>query len=461
MQTHSFWQRRNSFGPDAFDGVIIAYRFALLRSGFARILPQWGKSAAPGHLQSRLITRKVTNTARPDSQPRVSVLGGHVMERIFINGRFLTQRQTGVQRYALETLIALDALLSEAPVQPQERPELVVLAPLGTPAPNLRAIGFKALGPFAGNAWEQVTLPLVCGRSMLIGFTSTGPLIKSNQVVTMHDAAVFSVPETYGRAFRTWYRFALPLLAKRSHQLVTVSEFSKSELVRNLGRAASNAVVADEGWEHVLREAPKTEILTRHGLERGTYVLAVGSITPHKNLAVVAHASRLLPKSPRIEFAVAGPIDASIFNSPELCGGDALKLLGYVDAGELRALYENAAVFVHPSKYEGFGIPPLEAMALGCPVIASDAAAIPEICGDGAWYFSPDDAAKLAAQIATLIREPEVRASLIEHGRAQVQRHSWRGAAKCYLNIIRQLVEAQCTKHTGSTQVISTTSTPV
>src|SRR5512142_154432 len=93
---------------------------------------------------------------------------------VYINGRFLTQRQTGVQRYALETLSALDAALAEWRASPLERPDIVVLAPRGTPAPKLRAIGFRAFGPFSGVAWEQLTLPLVCGRSLLIGFTTIG-----------------------------------------------------------------------------------------------------------------------------------------------------------------------------------------------------------------------------------------------------------------------------------------------
>src|SRR5512147_3083573 len=103
------------------------------------------------------------------------VLRVSAMERIYINGRFLTQRQTGVQRYALETLCALDAVLADWHAPSRERPDIVVLAPHGTPAPKLRAIGFRAIGPFAGVAWEQLTLPLFCGRSLLIGFTTIGP----------------------------------------------------------------------------------------------------------------------------------------------------------------------------------------------------------------------------------------------------------------------------------------------
>jgi glycosyltransferase involved in cell wall biosynthesis len=159
-------------------------------------------------------------------------------------------------------------------------------------------------------------------------------------------------------------------------------------------------------------------------------------------LAVVARASTRVPKELGLQFAVAGPVDAAVFNPVGFEGARSLKLLGYVNAGELRALYENAAVFVHPSKYEGFGIPPLEAMALGCPVIASNAAAIPEVCGDGAWYFPPDNADTLASLLIALTTEPERRADLIARGSTHVESHSWRGAARCYLEVIEQLLDS-------------------
>jgi glycosyltransferase involved in cell wall biosynthesis len=136
--------------------------------------------------------------------------------------------------------------------------------------------------------------------------------------------------------------------------------------------------------------------------------------------------------------AIAGPVDPAVFSTSEQRVDSNIKLLGYVSEGELRSLYENAAAFIHPSKYEGFGIPPIEAMALDCPVIASCAAAIPEVCGDAARYFSPDDAEALADIIRAVVNCPEDRETLIARGREQIQRHTWRASARCYLSIIER-----------------------
>src|SRR5512144_2040843 len=103
---------------------------------------------------------------------------------VYINGRFLTQRQTGVQRYAQETLCALDAAIAES--ASLERLEVVVVAPPGAMQPNLRRIEFRRVGPLTGHQWEQITLPAHCGTSLLLNFANTGPLMKANQVVTIH-----------------------------------------------------------------------------------------------------------------------------------------------------------------------------------------------------------------------------------------------------------------------------------
>ena len=353
--------------------------------------------------------------------------------KIFINGRFLTQRQTGVQRYAYEVLLALDAMLEE--VDALRNVEVVVVAPAGAAVPSLSRIRYRSAAWLSGHLWEQVTLPLLCKTSLLVGFGATGPLLKERQVVTMHDAAVYAVPNSFGKAFRYWYRSLMPLLARRARHLMTVSEFSKRELRHYLGAPASKARVTGEGWDHVLRYESDLRVLQTHALRPGRYVLAVGSIAPHKNLSVVAEAAGLLGDLVDVEVVLAGASNAGIFGKVDDRTQRRLRGIGYVTDGELRALYEHAAAFVHPSKYEGFGIPPLEAMALGCPVLAARAGALPEVCGDGAWYFRPDDAEGLAALIRRLFADEGARADLISRGRARAQIHQWRAAANQFISL--------------------------
>ena len=381
-------------------------------------------------------------------------------DTIFINGRFLSQAATGVQRYALETLLSLDELVEQSAGALGF--SFVVLAPQGAQKPPLRAIAFRSAGRLRGHAWEQVTLPRLTRGRLLLSFCPTGPALKRGQIVTIHDAAVYSVPDSYHWRFRLWYRLLLPLLARRARLVMTVSEFSKSEIVARLPVHAGRVQVSGEGWQHVQRVVADPSALERHRLLPGGYVLAVGSPSPHKNLAVLARAMGSVSVA-GAQLAIAGAADRSIFGAASSAPReDHVRYLGYVDDSALRTLYEHAAAFVFPSRYEGFGLPPLEAMALGCPVIAARAGAIPEVCGDGVWYFDPDDHHGLAALIDRTLSDPTARGALVQRGRAVLQRHSWQAAARAHLRACERMmaeVQGRCALMGGSTR--SSTRAPI
>lgn len=357
--------------------------------------------------------------------------------QVFINGRFLAQRVTGVQRYGHEMLLATDALVARGAAPPNLR--FTVLAPPNADAPPLRAIGFESVGRLTGNPWEQLELPLYARSGWLIGFSPTGPLVKKDQIVTMHDAAILAVPHAFSWKFRTWYRIALPTLLRRTPAVMTISEFARSELVARLGAAPSRVCVTGGGCEHVNRVTPDASVLARHGLTPQRYVLAVSSITPHKNFAVIGRALRHL-EHPDFDVVVAGAVNNRVFGAGDGPVPHTLKHVGYVDDRQLCALYENAGAFVFPSLYEGLGLPPLEAMALGCPVLASTAPAVREICEDAPLYFSPHDARHLAELMERVMKNPVERAELVRRGRSQVAKHGWERAARRQLAFIAEVV---------------------
>ncbi|GAA5182533.1 hypothetical protein GCM10025771_32040 [Niveibacterium umoris] len=225
-----------------------------------------------------------------------------------------------------------------------------------------------------------------------------------------------------------------------SRRIITVSEFSKGELTRRFGIPAKKIDVVIEGGEHILRVPADVGAIARFGLADRPFVLAVSSMAAHKNFRLVLDTIAKLDDPP-FDIAIAGGANARVFGSAGLVHSDRVKWLGYVSDGELRALYEGAMCFVFPSLYEGFGIPPLEAMTCGCPVVAARAASIPEVCGDAAVFFDPHNADELAAQLVRVAGDADLRAELVAKGRVQAAKFSWEAAACQVLAACREVAK--------------------
>jgi glycosyltransferase involved in cell wall biosynthesis len=359
------------------------------------------------------------------------------MKVVEINGRFLTQATTGVQRYAAQLLKALDRQLTKD-AGLQSRYRLQVITPR-TPPPRpfpLHHIPTIATGRLAGHGWEQLELPIHARGRLLLNLCNTAPLL-GKTVVAIHDASVFAVPQAYSLAFRSWYRAMLPVLGKRALRVVTVSEFSRGELSRLAGIPTDKVEVIPLGAEHLLETPADTSVLARLPVAPGRYILAVGSRSPHKNLAAAIRAVAQLD-SDGLPLIIAGGTNRRIFAGQ---GGEVGRFheAGYVTDGELRALYEHAACFVYPSLYEGFGLPPLEAMACGCPTVVSDIASLPEVCGNAAVYCDPRNPADIAARIRMVIQVPARQAELRQRGLARAREFTWDRAARALLDLIARI----------------------
>ncbi len=348
---------------------------------------------------------------------------------LHVNARFLAEPLTGVQRVGREVLAGFDQLLASGEVD-AARWRVVLHSPVEPAAdPGLPHLELRVGGPLRSHAWEQLVLPRRARGGVLLNLKGTAPLRHPANHVHLHDAVTFAWPQAYSRGFRAWWNHVVPRAARRARVLSAVSAFTVGEYERRFGIPRERFTVVPNGHEHVFAVPADPAVRERLGLRADGYLLAVGSLDPRKNFAGAAAAVR----AAGIEdwpLVVVGDPNPRVFaeRGAELPPG-ALHA-GRVSDGELRALYEGAAALVFPSHYEGFGLPPLEAMALGCPVVASDAASLPEVCGDAALLAAPDDVAARAAQLRRLREEPGLRERLREAGRAQAARFRWDACAR-------------------------------
>ena len=348
---------------------------------------------------------------------------------ICVNARFLCRPITGAQRYALEIARCMKQL----------DPDVMLVGPRDMQHPEIVAeLGVEVCGRRTGVAWEQLDLPRWLrsrGRPVLLGMTFTAPLRYRPSVIVVHDV-VFLRRDWVSRGFHWYYRMLVPRLCRRAGRIVTVSEFSKSEIVAKLG-------VHPERIDVVYNAVSPGFVEQAGALPAGVsgdYVLGVATLQPRKNFAALIRAF-LRADTGDTRLVIAGAADPQIYGGEtgtgELLDDPRIHLAGYVSDAELAALYRDASLFVYPSLYEGFGIPPIEAMSLGCPVITSGVTSMPEVCGDAAHYVDPTDEAELASAIERVLGDESYRRQLIEKGYQRCQRYGWQQSAEQMLEIVR------------------------
>lgn len=350
------------------------------------------------------------------------------MNCIFINGKFTAQRTTGVQRLALGLVEALDNALASS----ETRERWILLCPPGATPPPLQHITARICGTrrFGLHFWEQLALPWASREGRLLNLSGPAPLLKRGQVCMLPDAAVFDQPAAYTRSFAAWYRFLFARLAASASLLLTISRFSQARLAQQLGIASERLKVVSCAATHMHSIAPDDAALRRLDLSDVPYLLAVGSANPTKNLPALVEAFGRLPH-PDLRLVLVGGANSAVFAGEAAQHEDArIVRTGPVSDGQLKSLYSNACAFVFPSLYEGFGLPPLEAMSLGCPVVASDAASIPEVCGDAAIYFDPASVTDMAATITRIVDDAALRADLRRRGTLRFATFTWDAAAQ-------------------------------
>jgi glycosyltransferase involved in cell wall biosynthesis len=338
----------------------------------------------------------VASPTREDPEPQIA-----------INARAAVRVQIGgVERFAREMAVRL----------PRLRPERYRVI---RPRPGL--------GHRSGHLWEQAVLPLrAAGSGLLYSPANLAPLGYSRNVLVIHDVAAMRLPHAYSRSYVAYQRAMLPVLARGARLLITVSEFSRGELVEVLGADPGRIEVIPEGVDERFGSATEAEVAavaTRYRLER-PYVLAVGTVSARKNLGVLDAAVHAL-SAHGIELVLAGSDRGYLRGA-----APSMRRLGYVADQDLPALYAGARGLAMPSRYEGFGLPCLEAMACGTPVVASRSAALPETVGDAGLLVDADDGQGFAVALLAAACDQELRTRLVEAGRERAARFPWSRTAE-------------------------------
>ncbi len=290
---------------------------------------------------------------------------------------------------------------------------------------------------------EQWSVPLSLARGRVDVFHAphyvVSPLTPCPFVVTIHDCIHLRFPEYLPNRLAPHYARAMMRgAARRARRVLTVSEASRRDIVHYLGVSADKVDVIPNAPDERLRQPPTAEDLAhvRERLQVTTpFVLYAGNIKPHKNVDRLIEAYSIVRRLGHTDTSllVIGDEVSKFPNLRRLVHQldlqSHVRFLGFVNDATLAALYRLASVFVFPSLYEGFGLPPLEAMAAGVPVVTSNASSLPEVVGDAALLVDPLDAGALADAIARVLGDPALRATLIERGHARVAEFSWDRAA--------------------------------
>ena len=351
------------------------------------------------------------------------------MNKIYVNGRFLTQKMTGVERFAYSTCKAMAAMgktftiiCPNAPIQD---------------CYDTHDLDIVHYGRGNSHLWEQCVLPFFfIGKKdyVVCSFTGLGSILLRRKVMTIHDLSFLENPKWFSRAYYWWYKVMTPLAARTSQRILTVSEFSKSEILRFYPHLKASNI-------HVVYCAVDNErfaTLPDAGEADERFALTVSSIDPRKNFSRLVEAFKGIDNC---KLYIVG-------NANRVFGGqgdttlqtDNVKVLGRVSDEELLRLYNQAECFIFPSIYEGFGIPPIEAMACGCPVLASDISVLREVCADAAVYFDPYDPKHIHETIKAFLADaPRLKPQLRKKGYDNIRRFSWERTAQAVLQAVEEV----------------------
>ena len=371
--------------------------------------------------------------------------------RIGINGRFLIAKRTGVQRAAynlIKTLVEVDRdneYIIFTGKEQQGSPEWNY--------PNVTVVGDDLIPSesIRNHIWEQVRLPRLAAKykiDILHSPANVAPLFyRGKSIIHIHDLCFVVNPQWYSFAFRTLYNLIIPQLAKRATKVVTNSNNSKNDLLQFFRLPAEKVSLVYWAVDDVFSLPPTQEVKDKRYMEED-YILYVGSLEPRKNINILIEAyEKLRHEYPAIKtklILIGG--ESPLFASVQLKARefrDDVIFKGFVTDLELGEFYRRAKLVAYPSLYEGFGLPPLEAMASGVPVITSSTSSIPEVVGKAAFLIDPKNREQLTKAMHRVLTDRTLRESMIKAGSQRVLRFNWYRVARGVLAVYYEVYQRQ------------------
>ena len=348
---------------------------------------------------------------------------------IYINGSFLTQPMTGVERYAYNICKAMVAL---------QQP-FTIVCPKAPIHQNYDVSDLHIVHYGIGNShfWEQCILPLFfIGKKdyIVFSFTGLGSILIHNKVMTIHDLSFLENPKWFSKGYYWWYKLMTPLAARTSRHIITVSEFSKKEIFRfySFIKEQNISVVYNAADRTIFHHLPQSSVPAE------PFFLAVSSLDPRKNFTRLIEAFKDV-KDCNL-YIVGSHYRVFTQQDSTTISQNNIKFLGRVSDEDLVRLYNQAVGFIFPSIYEGFGLPPIEAMNCGCPVLVSDIPVMREVCGKGAIYFNPYDKESIRNTIEKFLNfGNNDKEQLRAFGHENTQRFTWENSAKHIISLINKL----------------------
>ena len=345
------------------------------------------------------------------------------MAKIIINGRFLIHRITGVERFAREIVRELDRIVKPGEYEIACPPETEKIL-------ELKNIKVVKIGRLHNQLWEHISFPLYVKKrkAVSLNLCNVGPLLDPG-IVCIHDMKVRAKPEYFSKKFMLWYRILFFNAARRAKKLLTVSDFSKNEIIKYYNVESDKISVVPNGWQHLERISCDENVLRKEALQKGTYFFSMCSLEPNKNFRWIAETAK---KNVSETFVVAGSVNNKIFsNGLGFECPSNMRLIGYVSDEEAKTLMQNCKAFLFPSFYEGFGIPPLEAMSTGRPVVVSDIPVMHEIFGTTARYINPMDVG---------VNLNETMMKKVDDCFCVLEKYSWEKSARMMARINRNTI---------------------